>query len=661
MSIHELLDEAADQAMAGRRVTGLDIRRLRADRRRGRARRGLVVAAACLAVLIPLALLAAGGWAPSREAQPAGRDGGFVVPTRVFDLRDARPLIDSSGEVVAGRLSMAFLGTLRGQLTPVGLDAATGRAVLLPELGTDVPGLAADALADVSESAVPVLVALSPDGRTVAVSYQNPWDAWDLVFDLAAGKAKLVHQKAPVGAGGADLLTVAALDGGRYALPTDDVTGVRVGQVGGGERDIALRGMQAGAGLVVEPGANGAVLVTAERGGRPWLWSADGDTGPVTDAAAGWVPTSGWAASRPDDAGRLVALDGDRLVAHDLRTGAATVVSQIQVNGQTTRDLRVVSAAGDRVVVTDDGRQRTARFVSGAEPHRLLAVGPSGALQTLTTFALPRSDSGPAVSSLAVAPSVLATARATTVVPGDGALSGWWWLLLLVPVALGGAALWLRSGGSADTDQPGEPAGRPRRGRSSLPAAVRQRHDGGGRERTREAPVAATRTMSLQRVAAVSTTFAVLLGIAVVAPLLGMPQLITGTIVNADLFVAVVLVGPRGAVGVAALPSLFAVASGQLPSPLAGLVPVIVLGNVLLVGVFELLRQKGWWLGVVVAAVAKFAWLFGVTSLVAAVTHLLAAPVVPVALVMMGWPQLATALAGGVVAYAVLDPPGRRR
>lgn len=172
--------------------------------------------------------------------------------------------------------------------------------------------------------------------------------------------------------------------------------------------------------------------------------------------------------------------------------------------------------------------------------------------------------------------------------------------------------------------------------------------------------MAATRTMSLQRVAAVSTTFAVLLGIAVVAPLLGMPQLITGTIVNADLFVAVVLVGPRGAVGIAALPSLFAVASGQLPSPLAGLVPVIVLGNVLLVGVFELLRQKGWWLGVVVAAVAKFAWLFGVTSLVAAVTHLLAAPVVPVALVMMGWPQLATALAGGVVAYAVLEPPGRR-
>ncbi|MGN6300891.1 MAG: iron hydrogenase [Angustibacter sp.] len=172
--------------------------------------------------------------------------------------------------------------------------------------------------------------------------------------------------------------------------------------------------------------------------------------------------------------------------------------------------------------------------------------------------------------------------------------------------------------------------------------------------------MAATRTMSLQRATAVSATFAALLGIAVVAPLLRMPQLITGTIVNADLLAAVVLIGPRAAVGVAALPSLFAVASGQLPSPLAPLLPVIVLGNLLLVGLFGRLRQKSWWLGVVVAAVVKFAWLFGATSLLATATHLLAAPAVPVALVMMGWPQLTTALAGGVVAYAVLDPAGSR-
>ncbi len=439
MSLQQLLDDAADQALGGRRVTVLDVRRLRADRRRRSVRRGLVVAAACLALAIPLALLVAGGWSPVRRAEPAGREGGFVVPTRIADLSGARPLVDSSGAVTAERLSMAFLGTLRGQLTPVALDAATGRAVLLPELGTDVPGLDAAAVADVSQAAVPVLVALSPDGRTVVVSYQNPWDAWDLALDLAADKATLVHQKAPARDNGAELLTVAALDGGRYALPFDDLAGVRVGQVGGPERAIALPGLDAGAGLVVEGGADGRVLVTGERSGRPWTWQVDA-AGRVTDGAARWVPTSGWAAARPDDAGRLVALDGRSLVAYDLRTGAASTVGPVRVAGQSAGDLRVVSAVGGRVVLTDDGRQRTARFVSGAEPHHLLAVRGTGDLQTLTTFALPRSESGPATSSLAVASSVLATAHAVAVDPGSGAPSGWWWLLLLAPALLAAGA-----------------------------------------------------------------------------------------------------------------------------------------------------------------------------------------------------------------------------
>lgn len=462
MSVHDLLDRAADEAMRRRRVHALDVRRLQVERRRRTARRGLLAVAACLAVLIPVALLAVGGWPGTREAQPAGRDGGFVVPARVDDLTGAVPLVDSSGAVVAARLSMAFLGTLRGQLTPVGLDATTGRAVLLPELSNDLPGLDPAALADVSESATPVLVALSPDGRTVAVSYQNPWDAWDLVFDLVAGKATLVHQKAAQGGRGAEALTVAALDGGRYALPADDLAGVRVGRVGAGQREVALRGLDAGGPLVVEAGAGGAVLVTGERGGRPWLWRVDAD-GQVTDAAAGWVPASGWAAARPDDAGRLVALDGDRLVAYDMRTGAATGAGPVKLAGRVAGDLRVVSAAGGRVVLTDDGRQRTARFVSGAEPRHLLAVGSSGELRTLTSFTLPRSDAGPATSSLAVASSVLATAEPAAVDLGSRAPSGWWWLLLVAPALLAAAALWLRSGRSGATDLPWQHSGPPAR------------------------------------------------------------------------------------------------------------------------------------------------------------------------------------------------------
>ncbi len=178
-------------------------------------------------------------------------------------------------------------------------------------------------------------------------------------------------------------------------------------------------------------------------------------------------------------------------------------------------------------------------------------------------------------------------------------------------------------------------------------------------ESAQGAPVADIRTIPLRHAAAASTTFAILLGIGVMAPMLRLPQLLTGALVNADLLVAVVLVGPRAAVSIGVLPSLFAVVTGQLPAPLAPLVPLIMLGNALLVGAFALLRQRGWWLGVVAAAVAKCCWLFGATTLLVATTGLLDAPVAPVALTMMGWPQLTTALAGGVIAYAVLAP--RRR
>ncbi|MGN6575921.1 MAG: hypothetical protein ACTHKG_09545 [Nocardioides sp.] len=165
--------------------------------------------------------------------------------------------------------------------------------------------------------------------------------------------------------------------------------------------------------------------------------------------------------------------------------------------------------------------------------------------------------------------------------------------------------------------------------------------------------MAAIRTISVRRAAEASTTFTILLGISVLAPMLGLPQLFTGTVVNAALLVAVVLLGPRAAISIGVLPSLFAVVSGQLPAPLAPLVPLIIVGNTLLVVVFARLLERGWSVGVVAAATAKFGWLFATTALLAAGTGLLAAPVVPLALAIMGWPQLVTALAGGAIAYAV--------
>lgn len=170
--------------------------------------------------------------------------------------------------------------------------------------------------------------------------------------------------------------------------------------------------------------------------------------------------------------------------------------------------------------------------------------------------------------------------------------------------------------------------------------------------------MATEQTISLRHAAVVSNTFALLLAVSMVAPLLGLPQLYTGSIVNATLLVTAVVLGPRAAVTLGFLPSAFALMSGQLPVRLAPLVPLIVTGNALLVVVFHRMRRRGWWVGVVAAAVAKFCWLFGATSLLSVAVGL-AGPAATLALTLMGWPQLVTALSGGVIAYAVLKPARR--
>jgi hypothetical protein len=170
--------------------------------------------------------------------------------------------------------------------------------------------------------------------------------------------------------------------------------------------------------------------------------------------------------------------------------------------------------------------------------------------------------------------------------------------------------------------------------------------------------VAAAQTISLRHAAAVSNEFVLLLGISVVVPLLRLPQLVTGSIVNAALLVTAVVLGPRAAISIGMLPSLFAAVSGQLPPALVPLVPVIMVGNGLLVMVFHRLRHRGWWMGVAAASVVKFGWLFGATSLLSVTAGL--GPVAVLALGMMGWLQLVTALSGGAIAFAVLRPARRR-
>lgn len=135
------------------------------------------------------------------------------------------------------------------------------------------------------------------------------------------------------------------------------------------------------------------------------------------------------------------------------------------------------------------------------------------------------------------------------------------------------------------------------------------------------------------------TKFGLLMSIAVFAPLFH-NQAITGPIVNAVLFISVFVVGISGSVLIAFVPSVIALSTGLLSLVLAPMIPFIMMGNIILVLSFAFLKDKNYWLGMVSASFLKFIFLFSVSSIISSKL-----------VIAMSWPQLITALAGGVIAY----------
>ena len=144
----------------------------------------------------------------------------------------------------------------------------------------------------------------------------------------------------------------------------------------------------------------------------------------------------------------------------------------------------------------------------------------------------------------------------------------------------------------------------------------------------------------------------VFVGAAALAPL-AHSQLVTGTIVNAALFGAVMLVGFRAAVSVAVIPSLIALAVGTLLMVMVPMIPFIMASNIVLAGTFALLKKANYWVAASAASVVKFGMLvLSANIILAAMTHGKATAVLAS---MMGWPQLITALLGAGLAYLVFE------
>lgn len=145
--------------------------------------------------------------------------------------------------------------------------------------------------------------------------------------------------------------------------------------------------------------------------------------------------------------------------------------------------------------------------------------------------------------------------------------------------------------------------------------------------------------------------FLVMLGLATAAPLLG-NQYLTGSLVNAVLFISAVTLGWKNAVAIGLISSTIALATGLLPIVMAPMVPFIMAANALLVTSFSALRGKSFWLGAGVGAVLKFAFLWATSRLI--LNLFIEQNVADKIAGMMGLTQLFTALMGAVIAYGAL-------
>jgi hypothetical protein len=129
-------------------------------------------------------------------------------------------------------------------------------------------------------------------------------------------------------------------------------------------------------------------------------------------------------------------------------------------------------------------------------------------------------------------------------------------------------------------------------------------------------------------------------------------QFITGPLVNALLIITCAAVGPMEAVILGIFPSTVALSSGLLPLPLAPMVPFIIASNAIYITIFYYINKKSFSAGIIMASTLKFIFLMGSVTLI--MNRLLEGSLVQKLSVMMSWPQLITALAGGIIAFGVL-------
>ncbi len=118
-------------------------------------------------------------------------------------------------------------------------------------------------------------------------------------------------------------------------------------------------------------------------------------------------------------------------------------------------------------------------------------------------------------------------------------------------------------------------------------------------------------------------------------------QWVTGTLVNAALFFAAYKLLPANALLVAIFPSTVALTRGLLPLPMAMMIPFIIISNILLINAFYFFKKKPL-TAVIASSLAKFSFLY-------IIVLFFAEKINSQLIIMLQWPQLFTALAGGLL------------
>lgn len=136
-------------------------------------------------------------------------------------------------------------------------------------------------------------------------------------------------------------------------------------------------------------------------------------------------------------------------------------------------------------------------------------------------------------------------------------------------------------------------------------------------------------------------------------------QFLVGPIINAILLITAWYCGIWYGVAVGTLTPLMAFLVGQLPSPMMPFIPFIMIGNIIFVVIFGILMKKsvvGKGIGVGIGSVCKFAFLYmSALKLVPLFKIGFKAKVYKNLVFMMGFPQLITAIIGGIIAIIIIS------